>query len=48
MRNREPLVAGSRHAGHHLDEFFDASLLLSDDVSFADGLLQPDGPGYRG
>ena len=28
-------------------EFFDGSLLLHDDVSFADGLVQPDGPGYQ-
>jgi alpha-L-rhamnosidase len=28
-------------------EFFDGSLLLRDDVSFADGLVQPDGPGYQ-
>ena len=27
-------------------EFFDGSLLLRDEVSFADGLVQPDGPGY--
>jgi hypothetical protein len=28
-------------------EFFDGSLLLRDDVSFVDGLVQPDGPGYQ-
>lgn len=28
-------------------EFFDGSLLLRDDVSFADGLVQPEGPGYQ-
>jgi hypothetical protein len=28
-------------------EFFDGSLLLHDDVSFADGLVQPNGPGYQ-
>ena len=28
-------------------EFFDGTLLLRDDVSFADGLVQPDGPGYQ-
>jgi alpha-L-rhamnosidase len=28
-------------------EFFDGSLLLRDDVSFSDGLVQPDGPGYQ-
>jgi hypothetical protein len=28
-------------------EFFDGSLLLHDDVSFADGVVQPDGPGYQ-
>lgn len=28
-------------------EFFDGSLLLRDDVAFADGLVQPDGPGYQ-
>ena len=28
-------------------EFFDGSLLLRDEVSFADGLVQPDGPGYQ-
>ncbi|HZA30864.1 MAG TPA: glycosyl hydrolase [Propionibacteriaceae bacterium] len=28
-------------------EFFDGSLLLHDDVSFADRLVQPNGPGYQ-
>ena len=28
-------------------EFFDGSLLMRDDVSFAGGLVQPDGPGYQ-
>lgn len=28
-------------------EFLDGSLLLHEDVSFADGLVQPDGPGYQ-
>ncbi len=28
-------------------EFFDGSLLRHDQVSFADGLVQPDGPGYQ-
>ena len=28
-------------------EFFDGTLLLRDDVSFADGLVQPNGPGYQ-
>ena len=28
-------------------EFFDGSLLLRDDVVFADGVVQPDGPGYQ-
>lgn len=28
-------------------EFFDGSLLLRDDVHTADGLVQPDGPGYQ-
>lgn len=28
-------------------EFFDGSLLLHDDVRFADGVVQPDGPGYQ-
>ncbi|SDS67158.1 glycosyl hydrolase [Microlunatus soli] len=28
-------------------EFFDGSLLLRDDVRFADGVVQPDGPGYQ-
>ena len=28
-------------------EFLDGSLLEHDDVSFADGLVQPDGPGYQ-
>lgn len=28
-------------------EFFDGSLLLSGDVSFSEGLVQPNGPGYQ-
>jgi hypothetical protein len=28
-------------------EFFDAALLLREDVRFADGVVQPDGPGYQ-
>ena len=28
-------------------EFFDGTLLLHEDVSFADGLVQPGGPGYQ-
>ncbi|MDO4900510.1 glycosyl hydrolase [Actinomyces sp.] len=28
-------------------EFFDGSLLLREDVVFADGVVQPDGPGYQ-
>jgi hypothetical protein len=28
-------------------EFFDGSLLLRPDVTFADGLVQPEGPGYQ-
>ena len=28
-------------------EFFDPTLLLRDDVRFADGVVQPDGPGYQ-
>lgn len=28
-------------------EFFDGSLLLRDEVSFADGMVQPEGPGYQ-
>jgi hypothetical protein len=28
-------------------EFFDAQLLLRDDVDYADGLVQPGGPGYQ-
>ena len=49
MRNRE------NHWWHDLGmqdagwtyEFFDGSLLLRDDVSFVDGLVQPNGPGYQ-
>jgi hypothetical protein len=50
MRNRENhwwQDLGMQDAGWTY-EFFDGSLLLRDDVSFADGLLQPDGPGYQG
>jgi hypothetical protein len=49
MRNRENhwwQDLGMQDAGWTY-EFFDGSLLLRDDVSFADGLLQPDGPGYQ-
>ena len=49
MRNRENhwwQDLGMQDAGWTY-EFFDGSLLLHDDVSFADGLVQPDGPGYQ-
>jgi len=49
MRNRENhwwQDLGMQDAGWTY-EFFDGSLLLRDDVAFADGLVQPDGPGYQ-
>jgi hypothetical protein len=49
MRNRENhwwQDLGMQDAGWTY-EFFDGSLLLHDEVSFADGLVQPDGPGYQ-
>ena len=49
MRNRENhwwQDLGMQDAGWSY-EFFDGSLLLHPDVSFADGLVQPDGPGYQ-
>jgi hypothetical protein len=49
MRNRENYWwadLGMQDAGWTY-EFFDGSLLLRDDVSFADGLVQPNGPGYQ-
>ena len=49
MRNRENYWwqdLGMQDAGWTY-EFFDGSLLLCDDVSFADGLVQPNGPGYQ-
>lgn len=49
MRNRENQWwqdLGMQDAGWTY-EFFDGSLLLHDDVSFADGLVQPNGPGYQ-
>src|SRR4051812_44275277 len=49
MRNRENhwwQDLGMQDAGWTY-EFFDGSLLLHDDVSFADGLVQPNGPGYQ-
>ncbi|WP_431277950.1 glycosyl hydrolase [Leifsonia poae] len=49
MRNRENhwwQDLGMQDAGWTY-EFFDGSLLLRDEVSFADGLVQPDGPGYQ-
>ena len=49
MRNRENhwwSDLGMQDAGWTY-EFFDGSLLLRDDVSFADGLIQPGGPGYQ-
>ncbi|MBD0324460.1 MAG: hypothetical protein ICV72_13900, partial [Aldersonia sp.] len=47
MRNRQNhwwQDLGMQDAGWTY-EFFDGSLLLRDDVSFTDGLVQPDGPG---
>ena len=49
MRNRENQWwqdLGMQDAGWTY-EFFDGSLLLHEDVSFADGLVQPNGPGYQ-
>ncbi|KQR50931.1 hypothetical protein ASF88_17075 [Leifsonia sp. Leaf336] len=49
MRNRENhwwQDLGMQDAGWSY-EFFDGSLLQHEDVSFADGLVQPDGPGYQ-
>ncbi len=49
MRNRQNhwwQDLGMQDAGWSY-EFFDGSLLLRDDVTFADGLVQPDGPGYQ-
>ena len=49
MRNRENhwwQDLGMQDAGWTY-EFFDGSLLLRDEVSFADGLVQPNGPGYQ-
>ena len=49
MRNRENhwwQDLGMQDAGWTY-EFFDGSLLLHDEVSFADGLVQPNGPGYQ-
>jgi len=49
MRNRENhwwQDLGMQDAGWTY-EFFDGSLLLHPDVSFSDGVVQPDGPGYQ-
>jgi hypothetical protein len=49
MRNRENhwwQDLGMQDAGWSY-EFFDGSLLQSDEVTFADGLVQPGGPGYQ-
>lgn len=49
MRNRENhwwQDLGMQDAGWSY-EFFDGSLLQHDEVTFADGLVQPDGPGYQ-
>jgi hypothetical protein len=49
MRNRENQWwrdLGMQDAGWTY-EFFDGSLLLRDDVVYADGLVQPEGPGYQ-
>jgi hypothetical protein len=49
MRNRENhwwQDLGMQDAGWTY-EFFDGSLLLHPDVQFADGLVQPEGPGYQ-
>src|SRR6476646_10544936 len=49
MRNRQNhwwQDLGMQDAGWSY-EFFDPSLLLRDDVSFDEGVVQPDGPGYQ-
>lgn len=49
MRNRQNhwwQDLGMQDAGWTY-EFFDGSLLLRDDVTLADGLVQPNGPGYQ-
>ena len=49
MRNRENQWwqdLGMQDAGWSY-EYFDATLLLHPDVSYGDGVLQPDGPGYQ-
>ena len=49
MRNRENQWwqdLGMQDAGWTYD-YFDAELLLHPDVSFGEGVLQPDGPGYQ-
>ncbi|HEU5483289.1 MAG TPA: hypothetical protein VFU98_00170, partial [Microlunatus sp.] len=49
MRNRENhwwQDLGMQDAGWTY-EFFDASLLLHDEISFSNGLVQPTGPGYQ-
>jgi hypothetical protein len=49
MRNRQNhwwQDLGMQDAGWTY-EFFDGALLLRDEVSFAAGLVQPDGPGYQ-
>ena len=49
MRNRQNhwwQDLGMQDAGWTY-EFFDGSLLLHEDVSYDDGLVQPDGPGYQ-
>lgn len=49
MRNRQNLWwrdLGMQDAGWTYD-YFDPTLLLRDDVTVSDGVLQPDGPGYQ-
>ncbi|QHO90364.1 hypothetical protein CWT12_02030 [Actinomyces sp. 432] len=49
MRNRQNhwwRDLGMQDAGWGY-EFFDGSLLLREDMTFADGVVQPDGPGYQ-
>ena len=49
MRNRQNhwwQDLGMQDAGWTY-EFFDGSLLLRDDISLSDGLVQPEGPGYQ-
>lgn len=49
MRNRQNhwwADLGMQDAGWSY-EFFDGSLLLHEEVPFAEGLVQPDGPGYQ-